>query len=105
MMRWFLRAGLVAFCLAALPYKTPAPVIYRPGEGWSWEPVGGGKWTRTRAKDQLDVPNEAFEKKDFRLPKKPARRTVRVWPFSDYAPQAQFLVARTFEERGDLQKA
>lgn len=105
MMRWFLRAALVAFCLAALPYKTPAPIVYRPGEGWSWEPVGGTKWTRTRAKEQLDVAKEAFDKKQFRLAQKAARRTVRVWPFSDYAPEAQFLVARTFEERGNAQRA
>jgi outer membrane protein assembly factor BamD len=105
MMHWFLRAILFAFCLAALPVKTPAPVVYRPGEGWSWEPIGGAKWTRTRAKDQLDVAQEAFDQKDFTLARKAARRTVRTWPFSDYAPQAQFLLARTYEERGDLQKA
>lgn len=105
MMRWSLRAALFVFCLAALPYKTPAPIVYRPGEGWSWEPVGGGKWVRTRAKDQLDVAQEAFDKKEFGLAKKAARRTVRTWPFSDYAPQAQFLLARTHEEKGDLQKA
>ena len=30
---------------------------------------------------------------------KAARRTVRVWPFSDYAPDAQYLVGRCFEEK------
>jgi len=100
MMRWFLRAALFALCLAALPVKTPAPLVYRPGEGWSWEPIGGGKWTRQRAKDQLDVAQAAFEAKDFRVAGLAARRTVRTWPLSDYAPQAQFLVARTMEERG-----
>jgi outer membrane protein assembly factor BamD len=105
MMRWFLRAALLGFCLAVLPFKTPAPVVYRPGEGWSWEPIGGGKWFRTRAKDQLDVAQEAFDQKNFGLAQKAARRTVRTWPFSDYAPQAQFLLARTYEEKGNLQKA
>lgn len=105
MMRWFLRAALAFFCLAALPVKTPAPLVYRPGEGWSWEPIGGAKWTRQRAKDQLDVAQEAFEKKNLRVARLAARRTVRTWPLSDYAPQAQFLLARTLEESGKDEKA
>lgn len=105
MMRWFVRAAIVAFCLAVLPVKTPAPLVYRPGEGWSWEPVGGTKWTRTRAKDQLDVAQAAFDQKNYGLAERAARRTVHVWPFSDYAPQAQFLVARSYEERGKDEKA
>ncbi len=105
MMRWFVRAALLVLCLGVLPVKTPAPLVYRPGEGWSWEPVGGGKWTRQRAKDQLDVAQESFDKKDYRTAKLAARRTVRTWPLSDYAPQAQFMLARTLEETGDDQKA
>jgi outer membrane protein assembly factor BamD len=104
-MRWFLRGALLILCLGVLPVKTPAPLIYRPGEGWSWEPVGGAKWTRQRAKDQLDVAQEFFNKKDYRIAKLAARRTVRTWPLSDYAPQAQFLLARTLEETGKDQKA
>ncbi|HUS33802.1 MAG TPA: outer membrane protein assembly factor BamD [Verrucomicrobiae bacterium] len=105
MMRWFLRGAIFVCCLAFLPVKTPAPLVYRPGEGWSWEPVGGAKWTRQRAKDQLDVAKEHFEKKDYRIARLAARRTVRTWPLSDYAPEAQFLVARTQEETGKDQKA
>ncbi len=105
MMRWFVRAALVALCLGVLPVKTPAPLVYRAGEGWSWEPVGGGKWVRQRAKDQLDVAQEEFNKKNFHIARLAARRTVRTWPLSDYAPQAQFLLARTLEESGKDQKA
>lgn len=106
MMRWFVRGALLALCLGFLPVKTPAPLVYRPGEGWSWEPVGGsGKWTRQRAKDQLDVAQEEFNRKNFRVAKLAARRTVRTWPLSDYAPQAQFLLARTLEESGKDQQA
>lgn len=104
-MRWFLRGALVAFCLAVLPVKTPAPLVYRPGEGWSWEPVGGAKWTRQRAKDQLEVAQTFFDAKQFSLARAAARRTVRTWPLSDYAPQAQFLYARVLEEEGKDQKA
>jgi outer membrane protein assembly factor BamD len=105
MNRWMLRLSLVAFCLFALPINTPAPLVYRQGEGWSYEPVGGGKWTRTRAKEQLEVAEEAFEGGNYRLAHKAARRTVRVWPLSDYAPQAQYLMARCLEARGQDEKA
>jgi outer membrane protein assembly factor BamD len=105
MNRWIFRLCLAAFCLLALPINTPAPLVYRQGEGWSYEPVGGGKWTRTRAKDQLEVAEEAFENGNIKLAYKAARRTVRVWPLSDYAPQAQYLMARCLEARGQDEKA
>jgi len=91
--------------LLALPVKTPAPLVYRAGEGWTYEPVGGGKWTRTRAKDQLEVAQQAFDAKNYSQALKAARRTVRVWPFSDYAPDAQYLVGRAHEERKNDEKA
>jgi outer membrane protein assembly factor BamD len=100
-----IRVLLFAIALLLMAVKTPAPLIYRPGEGWTYEPIGSGAWTRTRAKDQLDVAKEAFDKKDFKLTTKAARRVVRVWPFSDYAPEAQYLAGRALEERGQDEKA
>jgi outer membrane protein assembly factor BamD (BamD/ComL family) len=82
-------------------------LIYRPGEGWTYETPGteGGKWQRTRAKDQLDVAQAAFDKKDYSLGLKAARRVVRVWPLSDYSPHAQYLVGRCYEATGKDEKA
>jgi len=101
-----LRAVLLVVCVCAFPSRAPAPLIYRPGEGWSYEPVGGeGKWQRGRAKDQLDVAQAAFDKKDYGLALRAARRVVRVWPLSDYAPQAQYLVGRCYEAKGSTEKA
>jgi outer membrane protein assembly factor BamD len=95
---------LTAFFLFAV--NTPAPLVYRPGEGWSYEPAGGsGSWTRNRAKEQLEVAQQAFDNKDYKLASKAGRRVVRIWPFSDYAPEAQFLVGRSHEERGQDEKA
>jgi outer membrane protein assembly factor BamD len=94
------RSVRVTLCLSALllmAVNTPAPLVYRAGEGWSYESVGGGKWTRTRAKDQIEVAQQAFDAKNYSLGLKAARRTVRVWPLSDYAPQAQYLVGRCLE--------
>src|SRR6202521_2684190 len=102
LVRWVLMAA----CLFAFPFRAPAPFIYRPGEGWTYEPVGGeGKWRRARAKEQLTVAQTAFDNKDYGLGLKAARRVVQVWPLSDYAPQAQFLVGRCYEAEGKFEKA
>lgn len=106
MKRGCFRLLLLLVCLLAFPVRSPAPLIYRPGEGWSYEPVGGeGKWRRTRAKEQMDLAQSAFDKKDYGTALKAARRVVKVWPLSDYAPQAQYLVGRCYEAKGDDQKA
>src|SRR6478735_4632910 len=88
----------IAF-LFLVQVQSPAPLVYRPGEGWTYESVGGGKWRRTRAKDQLEVAQAAFDKRDFRTSTKAAKRVVKTWPLSDYAPKAQFLLGRCYEER------
>src|SRR5437660_5927577 len=101
MNRWALKLALIALCVLAFPFRSPAPLIYRPGEGWTYEPVGGeGKWRMARAKDQLEVAQAAFDKKAYGLALKAARRVVQVWPLSDYAPQAQYLVGRCHEIAG-----
>jgi outer membrane protein assembly factor BamD (BamD/ComL family) len=108
MNRWLVCALLVIVLVVGFPFRSPAPLIYRPGEGWTYEPAGGeGKWRRTRAKDQLDVAQEAFDKKDYSLALKAAKRVVSPngWPFSDYAPKAQYLVARCYEHMKQDEKA
>jgi outer membrane protein assembly factor BamD len=97
MNRWCARLALMGVCVLAFPFTSPAPLVYRPGEGWVYESVGGGKWTRPRAKDQLDVAQSAFDNKDYSTAFKAARRTARVWPLSDYAPKAQYLLGRCYE--------
>src|SRR3954470_21192847 len=106
-MNWCsVRAVLPLVLLIGFAQRSPAPLIYTPGEGWHYEAVGGeGNWMRTRAKDQLEVAQGAFEKKDYSVAYKAARRTVSQWPLSDYAPQAQYLVARCYEEDGKDEKA
>jgi outer membrane assembly lipoprotein YfiO len=98
--------GIGAVVLLAFAQRAPAPIIYTPGEGWRYESVeGGGSWTRTRAKDQLDVAQSAFNRKDYSLARKAAKRTVTRWPFSDYAPEGQYLLARCYEQQGQDEKA
>lgn len=102
----FLRLCCVVACLLAFPYRSPAPLIYKPGEGWVYEKPGEtGQWQKTRAKDQLEVAQQAFDEKNYDLAMKAAQRTVRNWPLSDYAPQAQYLVGRCYEAEGKDQVA
>ena len=101
MNRRFICLLLISTAVVLAPFRSPAPLIYTPGEGWTYEPVGGGgNWQRTRAKDQLIVAQDAFDKKDYSLASKAARRTVKVWPLSDYAPQAQYIIGRCYEQKG-----
>lgn len=97
---------ILAGFLAFLPLRSPAPLVYTPGEGWTYESLGGiGKWRRERAKDQLEVTQQAFEAKDYSLASKSGAYLLRTWPLSDYAPDAQFLVARCHELQGNDEKA
>lgn len=93
--------GAIAFCLLAFPFRSPAPLIYLPDEGWVYEKPGADRsWQKSRAKDQIQVAQEAFDKKNWSLANRAARRVVGRWPFSDYAPQAQYLVGRCYEAQG-----
>jgi outer membrane protein assembly factor BamD len=97
---WPVKTALVALVLLGFAVRCPAPLIYTPGEGWRYERPGSeGSWVRTRAKDQLDVAQQAFDAGKLGVAIKASRRTVNVWPFSDYAPQAQYLLGRSFEAR------
>lgn len=80
--------------------------MYRPGEGWTYEPYGSeGKWRKPTAKEQMDMAQVAFDKKDYRLALKAARYLVKHWEVSDYAPQAQYLVGRCYEAQGQDERA
>jgi outer membrane protein assembly factor BamD len=98
--------GLAVACLALATLRSPAPLVYTPGEGWTYEPVGAeGKWRRARAKDQLEVAQQAFEQGDYGTAIKAARHLVRSWPLSDYAPEAQYLLGRCYEAKRYDEKA
>jgi outer membrane assembly lipoprotein YfiO len=106
MNRGLLRMLGVAVGLLALPQRAPAPLIYTPGEGWHYEAVGAeGAWRRGRAEDQLAVAQSAFQRRDYSLALKAARRTVSEWPTSKFAGPAQYLVGRCYEAKGLDEKA
>ena len=93
---WILFLTLVALT----PFRSPAPLVFIPGEGWYYENYGeNSNWQRTRAKDQLQVAEEAFKNKDFSISLHAAHRILRIWPLSDYAPRAEYLVGRCLEAK------
>jgi len=84
--------------MVMLPSRSPAPLIFVPGEGWYYESYGTtAKWQRTRAKEQLEVAQQAFTNQDYTITLHAANRVLRVWPLSDYAPPAEYLVGRCLE--------
>lgn len=99
MKQWALRLSLIAFFVLAFAYRSPAPLVYRVGEGWEYEAPGetNGPWRKTRAVEQLKVAQDAFDKKDYSLARRAANRVLKTWPFSDYAPHAEYLLARCDE--------
>jgi outer membrane protein assembly factor BamD len=105
MKRFLLVMSLVVLGLLWPPARCPAPLVYRPGEGWTYESASEGKWTRARAKDQFEVAQEAFDNGKIGLAIKAARRTVKRWPLSDYAPKAQALLGRCYEKKKYDEKA
>jgi len=91
----------LALTAAFLPLRSPAPLIYTPGEGWYYEPYGEtAQWQRKRAKDQLQVAEDAFAAKNYSTTLRAAHRVLRVWPQSDYAPRAEYLIGRCQEIEG-----
>ena len=81
-----------------LPFRSPAPMYYTPGEGWYYEPYGEkADWQRPRAKEQLEVAELAFTNKNYSVALHAAHRVIRIWPLSDYAPRAQYLIGRSLE--------
>ena len=61
-----------------VPFRSPAPLIYAPGEGWYYEPSGEkADWQRARAKDQLDVAEQAFTNGNYNITLHAAHRVVQ----------------------------
>ena len=100
-----LRWGIWLLVLTAWPLQTPAPFIYRPGEGIFYEPVGAGNWMRNPARAQMEVAETSFTQGDFATAIKAARRTIAVWPESDYVSRAKYLLGRAFEAVGEDERA
>lgn len=106
MSRRFVYLLVLAVGVILVPLRSPAPLVYTPGEGWTYEAVGGvGKWKQETAKDQMAVTQAAYDQKDYTLARKSALRLIRTWPLSDYAPNAQYFVGLCYEAKHDDERA
>jgi outer membrane protein assembly factor BamD len=107
MNRWCAYLFLALLVLALFPSRSPAPLVYRAGEGWSYESPSGkvAEWRKLRASTQLEVAQKAYDDKDYSLALKAARRVVTIWPLSDYAAGGQYLVGKCYEATRKDEKA
>jgi outer membrane protein assembly factor BamD len=90
--RKFVITLLAAIMFAFLmPMESPAPLIWRKGEGWSWERAGVK--TAANPTDQLKIAQDLQAKKDYRGAIDAYRRVVRRWPQSSSAQDARLGLA------------
>lgn len=94
-MKRFLLGGLAAaLCWGVLtPPNCPAPLVWRKGEGWSWE--RGGVPTGNNPKEQLAIAQELAAKKDWGNAVTAYRRLIRRWPTSSASEDARMGLAES----------
>jgi outer membrane protein assembly factor BamD len=91
--------SLLFFCFAA---SSPAPVIFRPGEGWE---VEGQDNVEENSTKQLEK-GAKFEKDGkFEDAYRAYRSLVKTWPLSPNSPEAQYRAATMLYKLYDFQKA
>jgi outer membrane protein assembly factor BamD len=89
------------FCLC-WPQVSPAPVIYRPGQGW--ETSGEGE-VEANSKAQLVKAQKLEKEKSFEQAAIAYRMLVKTWPLSPNAAEAQYHYAKCLLEFGEPIKA
>jgi outer membrane protein assembly factor BamD len=81
-----------------VPAESPAALVWRKGEGWSWERAGVN--TGSNPTDQLKFAQELQAKKDYRSAIDAYRRVVRRWPQSSSAQDARLGLAESLSGIG-----
>jgi outer membrane protein assembly factor BamD len=90
------------FCLA-LPTNCPAPLIWRKGEGWSYEREG--ITNANNPKDQLALGKQLQEKRQYGNALSAYRRLIRRWPTSFAAQDARMGSAECLTALGYYYKS
>ena len=81
-----------------MPTESPAPLVWRKGEGWTWERAG--VMSGTNPTDQLKVAQDLQAKKDYRSAIDAYRRVVRRWPQSFSTQDARLGLAECLSAIG-----
>jgi len=97
-----LKIGLIVALCVGWPRVSPAPVIYRPGEGW--ETSGEGEVEAT-SKAQLAKAQKLEQEKKFDQAAVAYRMLVKTWPLSPNSAEAQYHYASCLVETGEPIKA
>lgn len=95
---------LTLLILLAFPYVSPAPIIYREGEGFSPGDLGDIEIKRN-AQEQYNLAERYENAHDYKRAGASYRMVVRRFPRSDVAARAQFQSGRMLEQEGKLQRA
>jgi len=97
-----LKTGLILALCLGWPLESPAPLIYRPGQGW--ETSGEGEVEAT-SKAQLAKAQKLEKEKNFEQAAIAYRMLVKTWPLSPNAAEAQYRYACCLLENGEPIKA
>jgi outer membrane protein assembly factor BamD len=101
--RFVVLAGLVVvFCLL-LPQNCPAPLIWRKGEGWTYEREGST--SANNPKDQLALGKKYQANKEYDRAITAYRRVIAKWPTSLATQDARMGLAESLTEIGYYYKA
>ncbi len=104
MLIWRLLLALLVVVVGLVPARLYAPLVWRPGEGWTDESTGAGL-SASSSRDQLALGKKFLDAKDYDNALRAFSVLVRRWPYSFFAPEAQFRIAECLEKRGDFLKA
>src|SRR5271154_1418795 len=94
--------SVMAFAFV-MPVEGPAALIWRRGEGWTWEHEG--ITTGTNPSDQLKLAQDLEAKKQYRDAIPAYRRVVNRWPLSASAQDARLGLAECYGAIGYHYKA
>jgi outer membrane protein assembly factor BamD len=82
--------GVMVFAFV-MPVESTAPLVWRKGEGWTFERAGVA--TGANPGDQLKVAKDLQAKKDYRGAIDAYRRVIRRWPLSSATQDARLGLA------------
>jgi outer membrane protein assembly factor BamD len=94
---------LVAIFCLLFPQECPAPLIWRKGEGWTYEREGST--TANNPKDQLALGKKYQANKEYDRAVTAYRRVIAKWPTSFSTQDARMGLAESLTEIGYYYKA
>ena len=95
--------GAIGMFWLALPQDCPAPLVWRKGEGWSWEREG--MTVANNPKDQLEIARNFQAQKKYDDAVTAYRRVVTRWPTSYSCQEARLGLAQSLTQLNYLYKA